>query len=472
MAKFFFWLGLLIVSIDAIPIPKNKWRGDGLVWRDGYTSPGLMKSLGERGIKTLVQKGGSLGWTKGAGVYFNSVRFGLSEKEWEPRYPFRNLLELELEASLSQRLSANDPVASSDLVQSLGKHLSKFDQKLDGLIFRLPCSSNAGRSFLNSWVAGIDNLGFKLGISICSNSFMSMESFHKSPDFIVLRINESEWNEVRVMDSYATRLSSWNLPFFFNVSMQTTVQDDRGIRLEASAAQQILRSELLSLVEEKIDDSGRSALMILNESVKSKNKDWFQGEKFTLTEPGNRALLKYLKLAAATESYWFSGSIVDMDSWSPRILLKDPESMNPPRVYYKISPLEQGVSIELSLENPTPIPSSGGESGAGIVLEYSGYSMKGIELGDFQRIRTFNGRGRDQLILSLSGLSSYSLAKGLKVNFRQTGDGGRVKVLGWVQPRAQKVIHYDRGSETSLLPEFAVSNLGQSVWVQGAEGTR
>lgn len=472
MTRVFFWYALLIVRLGAIPIPENKWRGNGLNWRDEYNSKGLLGTLSQRGFQTLVQSGGSLGWVKSSGVYSNPIRAGLSEREWEHRYPYRNLLELQFEDNLVTQISKGNPEVSDDLVRSLQKHLDRYERKVDSLVIRLSCSAKPNPSLMNHWSDRIEELGYGVGLSLCSTGFMSLEPFYRSPEFVILRLNHAEWNESALLQSFATRLSTWNRPFFFGISMQPSLEDSHGFPVEKSIAEKLLQRELLNIVDEGINSGSRWARMVLNEPSALGDLHWQKGAVFTLKEPGNEALSTYLKLIASTESYWFSGSILNMDSWSPRILLKETKTPDPPRVYYKITPGKKGVSLELSLENPTPIPSNGTESGAGIVLEYSGYHLKGIEFGDFRNLKTHSSRGRNQILLSLSSLPSYASAKGLRVDFQQKGEGGHLKVLGWIQPRAGKSIHYDRGAKTSLLPEFAVSELGQSVWTQGAEGTR
>lgn len=471
MARILLWLCLFITYTSALPLPENRWRGDGLYWTENVNSKGLLRSLDEKGIRTLVMPGGSMGWKSKLGVYINPIRYGMSEKEWENRFSFRNLLEMSLDDELVRALSGHTSKTKEEFSQKLIHRLEKFGRRIDGVLLRANCSAALEENILDHVASDLRQREWSVGISLCSQKLHETSPFQPAPDFVVLRLEQSQWLHEKGLRSYASRLSSWNRPFYFHASMEP-VLSKQGHPLSLAGSRKLMKSGALRLVREGNTTTGKKAELELTRSVSLEGFRFQKGTVFQLMEPGHQGLFRYFQLAASMAPYWYSGSFLDLDSWNPRILLKKHEVMEPPRVYYKIDPGERSVDLELSLENPNPIPSSRGDQGAGIVLEYSGYRLKGIQLGDFETIRAMGGKDGDRILLSLSALNSYSRARGLKLQLEGKGGEGALRVLGWFRPRASTSISYDSGSQSELLPEFAISKLGQPMWVQGAERTR
>jgi|GEM_PF-1834171 hypothetical protein len=505
MTRILLWLFLLTADLGAIPVPGNHWAGMVLYWQEGLNSRGLLQSLHDEGVRTLILPAGSTGWTPSLGVFSNAIRYSQSEKDWENRYPFQNLIEVELENGLVRALGRSPLKVGSELSVKLMEQLEQYRERVGGVVLKVGCQEILPETSLKIIHSHFQKSDQFLGLSICAEDIQRTPILKPAPDLLVVRLNLDDLHEERVLRSYSSSLASWNRPYFFHTSLapvlkQSIPKNKRYSRSRLSDQNQLIADAQGNLIKPnefgfereirdlgKLEHLGESTLRKVKEKMRFYSKEtelevtrefslsgyrFRKGERLYRVEPGMRGLHHFLKLASRMEPYWYSGTAIDLGSWNPRILLKNSSQLQPPRVYYQINPGKDGVEIELSLENPNPVPSSRDSKAAGIALRIPGYKIKGIDLGEFDQIRAMGGTQGDRIFLSVTQLASYSRVSNLKLRLEESGENGSVNALGWFLPRAESKFNYDAGAQQDLLPEFAILEHGQTIWHQGAERTR
>ncbi|MCO4782883.1 MAG: hypothetical protein KC646_11215 [Candidatus Cloacimonetes bacterium] len=441
-------LVVLLQNVMALSIPKNNFRGNGLIYTDIVQNDGGFEQLRNYDYKQVYYPTGSI-YLDGEFVRKKSITWDTSEKKWLSRYYYNHNLQYKLDPKLQTKLS-KDSYESKKIAQILAKEISYYEGKFQNIILDLSDSCHKDLSIIpikEQLALYQRKLGLKLQVKDIRESKIV---FKKTPDFFIFEVDIYDQEK---LPYYQKHLSKLNVPYYLSFTMKSSFTLE-GQKISLSAEE---KGDLILISEEKV----KKGIKKLYKVASDNNIKFQKNERITELSPSVMMLNDALNLSEKIDNFWYNGHIIDLNRWSSRLLTREEIAYAPPTIDYLKTKSKKGLELSLNLSNPNPVGTSQYKDQAGIALKLRGYQLKSIDMSAFDNIKAFSMNGDDFLYFTLNSLNAFAKSGTIKLQLNENSDNPQISSVAWIKLPAEVDYLYNNGDFSSRIPEYQLKHFSE-----------
>lgn len=448
--KYIIVLTLLIQNVMALSVPKNMFRGNGLIYTDIVQNDGGFEQLRNYGYKQVYYPTGSI-YLDGEFVRKRTITWDTSEKKWLSRYYYNHNLQYKVDESLQEKLN-KDSYESKKVAEILAKEINYYEGKFQNIVLDLSdhCNTSLNITSIKQQLRSYDRrLGLKLSLKDIKDEKVV---FDKSPDFFIFEVDIFDQSQLKY---YVNKLAKLNVPYYLSFTMKSKFSiDDQEIQITNE------EKSSLDLISELKVKKGIKKLY----KVRSKNnKKFSKNSLITELSPSVLMLNSALNYSEKIDNFWYNGHIIDLNTWSSRLLTREEIAYTPPTINYLRTKTNKGLELSLNLSNPNPVGTSHHKDQAGIALKLRGYQLKSIDMSAFDNIKAFSTNGDNFLYFTLNSLNAFAKSGTIKLQLDENSDNANISSVAWIKLPAEIDYLYDNGDFSSRIPEYQLKHFSESM---------
>ena len=449
MKQLFIFL-LLFQAVSAIAVRKNPFRGHGVVYHQLIQEDGGFEQLRNYGYKQVFYPSGSI-YLEGEFVRKRTITWDTSEKKWLSRFYYDHALEFKLGREIQDKITKNS-YESKKTAEILVKELKFYQGKFQNVVLNLSeyCHDQFNISFIKKSLKQYNKkIGLKLNLKAIKED---KEVFVMSPDFFIFEV---DLNDQRDLDYYLKKLSKLNVPYSLSFTMKAKYfMEGNEIHLEKDEL------ESFTLISEEKQNSGMKRLYKVSSDSSTKFR---MNQRVVELSPSVMVLNQALRKSEKIGSFWYNGHVIDLNTWSSRLLTRNDIKYLPPRIEYLKTKTHRGLELALNLKNPNPVGTSQYKDQAGIALKLRGYQLKSIDMSAFDNIKAFSANGNKYLYFTLNQLNAFAKSGTIKLQLDENGENPNISSVAWLKLPAEVDYLYDNGDFSTRIPEYQLKHFSAEM---------